>query len=825
MKAFLLKGAAIAALVPSFAAAQPAGETGAPSGTPVASTEEVIVVTAQRRSESLQKVPVAVTAFSSENRDRLGIRTIQDMAGVTPGVSFSATLDRLSIRGVGRLTNIIGSDPGVAVYNDGFYTASNAEASKTPMFVDRVEILRGPQGTLYGRNSVGGSVNVISKRPTEDHEGELRLTADRIGGYIAEGYVSGPIVGDLKGRLSVQYGPRAIDHAFENIGPAGDTGAVKRHLVEAQIQYDFSEDAEIWFKYSTAEWNDSYGSANLVTPYATDQFLPTGALVPNPGFGYTTPNPGVLDPRTRNTNSIDNARLTDNQNFVVNFRAEFQDVKLSYVGGYSQYLYTQFTDLDLTAATTRTQAAALGLFTYNPTYQQRYIEDKKYYSNEVTLSNATPGSVNWMLGAYQYHEEFFQPIDWFQGGNGTDMMAQNMAVPVCVNSSYAPQASCAPNPLRSFYSGSSHLEVDSFAGFGQIDFEIATDLRITLGARYSSDEKAGDETYRLVNYNPLGGNICTIPGFGTFFFNGCGPFGRAVDLTRYVLQLPGSGPASRTLSGEWSGWSWRLAADYAIDADTTVYASYSRGIKSGGFNLGSFAVSPTVGLEKVDAYEIGLKSKPAKGLLLNLSAYYYDYRDAQIPISVPLAGPLALNTTNFFNIPELRSFGAELEMRWAPTDDFEIAATYSYLESTIERAPRLFDDPNAPGNFPVDIAGNRTPGSSRHKASVSALYDIPLGPEAGSLFLAASYIYRSNAYYDVFQSATGRAPGWDQVDARITYVSPSREFTAILYARNIFDTLGYDGAVGNGGTSAAGFGQIYSFTPPRQIGVALHVRF
>src|SRR3990167_11043279 len=122
---------------------------------------EEVVVTAERREDALQDVPVAVTAFTSATRDEVGIRTIQDMANFTPGLSYSTSLDRISLRGVGRLTNAIGSDPGVAPYNDGFYTSSTVEASKTPMFVDRVEALRGPQGTLYGRPSIGGALAAL----------------------------------------------------------------------------------------------------------------------------------------------------------------------------------------------------------------------------------------------------------------------------------------------------------------------------------------------------------------------------------------------------------------------------------------------------------------------------------------------------------------------------------------------------------------------------------------------------------------------------------------------------------------------------------------
>src|SRR5436190_23724565 len=163
-------------------------------------TIEELVVTAERREQSLQDVPVAISAFTSEQRDLVGINTVQDITNFTPGLQYSSQLDRISLRGVGRLTNVQAADPGVATYSDGVYTSSTVEAGKTPIFVDRVEVLRGPQGTLYGRNSIGGAINVISKRPTEDFYGEVRATIANYDRTLFEAVVSGPLAPDLQFR-------------------------------------------------------------------------------------------------------------------------------------------------------------------------------------------------------------------------------------------------------------------------------------------------------------------------------------------------------------------------------------------------------------------------------------------------------------------------------------------------------------------------------------------------------------------------------------------------------------------------------------------------
>lgn len=862
MKARMLAGAALIALVSERAGAQTATEGPVVTAIPIAgqtpgsanpgqpSAQQAqpsfadIIVTAQRRAEAIQDVPIAISVFESADRDRRGLRSIQDFANFTPGLTFSSSLDRLSLRGIGRLTNTIGSDPGVAIYNDGFYTASNAEASKTPMFVDRVEFLRGPQGTLYGRNSVGGAINVISKRPTSDISGEWRFSVDNLQ-MVSEGFVAGPIVGKLKGRLSAQVG-RALEPRLENIARTAnsrDEGFTNRFFLEAQLEYDFSETTQLWLKYSHAEWDDSNPIGVQVSPYITNDIdgATDNSLTPAAAFGYPVPNPGVTDPRKINSNTRNRSLLSDNHTFVANFNAEIGDVALKYVGGYSQYKYQALSDLDFTANEQVTTSfgsapiaalAPFGLsnafrtYTYSATYVQDYREEKKYYTNELTLSNAAPGQFNWIVGAYQFHEQYFQPVTWLVDGSSTDTLSQRIAAPICVAPvSFAVVPDCPINPRRAFYDGSGDLRTDGYAGFGQLDYELADGLKATAGLRYSWDKKRGDESYRVIQWQPAGaGTYCTLtPGANATVvgLGACGAAAAAQDLTRFLLNQPGVGAATRRLEESWDGFSWRLGLDWKPNNSTLVFGSYSRGLKAGGFNLGSYADAPVVEKETVDAFELGLKSRPAQPLTLNVTGFFYDYKNAQIPIVVVRPGS-TLTTTNFFNIDRSRSWGIEVESAWNVTDAFELTANYSFNDTEIRKAPRQFDDEGVPGSVLEDITGNRLPAASRHKLAVSGLYDIPIGTD-DHVFLAASYAYRSDAYYSVFENPINRAPGWDQVDARITYTRPTDGLTVILYARNLFDTLGYDGAFSTNATT--NYRQVYSYTLPRQVGVEVQFKF
>src|SRR5262245_39962817 len=229
---------------------------------------EEIIVSAQKRNENLQDVPVAVSAFTDQTRDLVGIQTIQDFTNFTPGVTYSTSLDRMNIRGVGRYTNNLSTSPGVATYGDGFYNSSNHQADTTPLFTERVEILRGPQGTLYGRNSIGGAVNVLLKRPSDNFEGEVRATAGNFGQHRAEGLFRGPITDSLA--FVIGGGLYRQEEGFlQNIKGLDEEGQQDEQFATAQLSFKFGDVADIWVKYAYANWDNGWGNSVTITPYNT----------------------------------------------------------------------------------------------------------------------------------------------------------------------------------------------------------------------------------------------------------------------------------------------------------------------------------------------------------------------------------------------------------------------------------------------------------------------------------------------------------------------------------------------------------------------------
>ena len=259
-------------------------------------TIEELVVTAEKRSQSLQDVPVAVSAFTSERRDLIGITTVTDLTNFTPGLEYNAQNDRNTLRGVGRNTNVHAAEGSVAQYSDGIYTSSTVEAGKTPLFVDRIEVLRGPQGTLYGRNSIGGAINIISKRPTEDWYAEVRGQVQNFGHTILEGAVSGPtLIPGVLFRAAVGWDKQTEGWLKNTVPGQPDEGnIIDTKIWEVQLAFKPNDKFDGWAKLSGIDWHNKGGGPGSRSTYTRVNFLP-GTNGPNVVVnGTTVALPGFL---------------------------------------------------------------------------------------------------------------------------------------------------------------------------------------------------------------------------------------------------------------------------------------------------------------------------------------------------------------------------------------------------------------------------------------------------------------------------------------------------------------------------------------------------
>ncbi|HEY0681806.1 MAG TPA: TonB-dependent receptor [Steroidobacter sp.] len=776
-----------------------------------ASLLEEVVVTAQKRSESIQDVPIAVTAITSEMKDVMGVLTVDDLADFTPGLSYAATLDRMSLRGVGRLTNNYGSDPGVATYSDGFYTASNTEGNKRPIIVDRVEVLRGPQGTLYGRNSIGGALNIISKRPTEDLQGEVRATAGSYETRIFEGALSGPITDWLRFRSAGTKSEQGRGY-FRDVDSAETEGNVSDDLyVEQQLEFNVGDKLDGWIRYAHSEWNQSRRSTISVTPYsiAPSYF---GGLFPNSTFNGT-PTQSVSVPFTGTNPSIDNHRLYNNDtparanldghhSYVTELIGHLGWADLKYVGGYAASTYSQVTDYDTIQRGPYSTVAGGVQFTIYPQVESFYMEDKEYYSNELNLISTGDGPLQWIVGLYQYHEQVNQH-------QGIRVPKQpELAAPRTSTSRTSPLGPA--NPDHNLQISGALLDADARAVFGQIDYDLSSTWKTTIGVRYTEDNKDAEEFRTRVLFG--------VPGVPHAYY-------ATGEIDRRGL-----------LSGAWHATTGTAGLQWTPNDDSLVFAKYTRGYKSGGFNAGAFAPDRTGYTEPefINAYELGVKQTFLRRLTANLSVFHYDYKDAQYPSTVrdPVSN---INESRFFNLENAVSQGVELEALWAVTDDLQLNLSYSFLDTEIQDTRCFIDGDDTMATVPDArpcgtpgaqtgqlIDGGSLPSSPKNKIAVNANYtwQMPLG----ALTLSSTWTYRDEAYFSVFSRDYNRAPSYDETDVRLLWNDAENRYTLIGFVRNAFDQEGYE-AVGATQTTWGSRTLTVSPTAPRVYGVEAQFRF
>lgn len=827
-KAFLLAACAGVALGWTVSA-HAQQSTQASNGT---TTLSEIVVTAEKREENLESVPVAISAYTSKRRDLIGVDTIQDMTNYTPGLEYSTSLDRAFIRGVGRQTNNLATQPGVATYADGVYNSSVVAASGDSLFVNRVEILRGPQGTLYGRNSVGGTINSISNTPTSSFYSEARADIGNYGVYNFEAAVSGPITDTLRLRLAAAQSDQA-DGYFKNVaGGPSEGGRGNSTYVEAQVSWDITPNLNLWLKGGYFRYFSTYRTANTLGSYDYAPF-PPGSLAPGAAYGFTQPgftevgtyttNPANMNIRDFSTDIPEKA--TDEPALSAAMHLTWKspwgfDVK--YIGGYTTYNFKLTTDYDNTSILSYQfptvpsficyPAPSCPPLTVFPQVPFHYAENKSYWSNELNFVSDNRSRFQWIVGLYQYHEEYNQYVQ----------------IPLPEQPQLEFPANGPINPTFNIYHTEQNMHADSYAGFGQVDWKFTDTLKFTGGIRYNHDSLAGTEGFRELCFG--------LPACG-FPASVYGAFTPVIDITPFVISYaPAPGVAGspyentatgmwfRPLSASWSAVTGTAGFEWTPNADTLAYLKYSRGYKAGGFNTGTILAAPETNPEYIDAYEIGGKEQLGRTLQVNAAVFYYNYYNMQIPLSFQEAmGPIV---TNVFNMGKVVSWGAELETIWQATRDLQFAFNYAYLNATIHSGC-CFEDTVQPQLGGQSVVGQTVPESPRNKLALNANYTFHFQP--GDVTLSASYIWKDRTYDSIFNRPWYLAPQYSQVDARITYTDAKDRFTVIAYVKNLTNALGYDNVgallLAQPAPGALPYSQTVGLIPPRTYGIELQVRF
>jgi iron complex outermembrane receptor protein len=795
--------------------------------TEAASTGSIgeVVVTAVPHGASLQNLGVSASVYTDDRRNLVGITTANDIINFEPSASLNGEF--LSLRGVNRtLTSSFGPPPGISVLVDGIYTDSPDYLSQPDFFSDRVEVLRGPQGTTGGRNAIGGEVDVVSKRPTPDFYEEGRVGYTNYSYWYADAAFSGPITDTLGFRIDDAYGDQPSgDGFFKNLASKVRPGSGSSNLADAQLQWTPNSNFKLWGRLQNFGSDNaaSYGATPGEYPGLTS--LPGSAfptvegtrcpeldcLAPNvatelaPNSNPTSRNPYVID-----VNTVGYAKLKDDWTYTTQATWTLPGATVEYTGGYSQYTYDSLSDADGTALTAAPWDTQIAVDT----------ETKRFYQNELDIKSPDNQRLRWSAGVFQYWQNYKQVFQTEEPNNPDLSFPTLGGVPA------------APNPQRDIYYQSPKSTTESEAVYGQLDYNLTDTLRLTGGLRYTWDATQSSVRIREI-FDTAG--VFQDPGLGSL-----------------DVSPTASNPSSA--KGSWSDWSGKFGVEWRPEPKTLIYASAAKGYKSGGMVLTDILPIPTVGPETLYDYEAGIKRTFGSTLLVDADVYYYDYHNLQEIFSVqnPANGIIS---TDLASAQRARTYGFELESVWSPIKDFHLTFNYSYLNARFLRfdpaAGSSFVDfsqssPSGCNTGPTpqvqctgvahaNLNGNTLPQAPANKVTVNPLYTFHT--PIGSLSLSATYAYIDQQYYSIFNSPDFLAKSYYDLDLRALYQPIQGHYTFIVYAKNVTNQLqkvndstgafnqGPNNLVPPGGVFATRGQTTFFTTGPMVVGVELQARF
>ena len=695
---------------------------------------ETIVVTAQKRQQSVQQVGIAITAFSGDQIEDLGYENAQQVTAMSPGVSTiqpnGPSSFFVSIRGVGQ--NDFSGDhqeSPVAIYIDEAYISAASGAGFQLFDLERVEILRGPQGTLFGRNATGGLVHYISKRPTSDVEGYAKLTLGRYNQLKVEGAIGGGLGESVAGRFSFlrnTHDPYVTNTIGKDLGN-GDDWAVRGQLLFEFDQGDWlfiakagEQDIDSgFFEHSTSRVNPITGLGEVTSGGNFTQLQ------------WQEPNDGV---HTGSYNNI-GYNIIETRGITSNFRWDFNhNISFTSVTDYFSLKKEYLEDSD---------ASPADFFNF------LLNSDLSQFSQDFRISG-DGNSLHWVVGLYYLNIE-----GDFANGGQTRQYFEALGFPGTGDNG-------GPNGIYNPFS----TKTKSSAIYGQVEYQLTDSVTLIGGARYSNEKKSQDFKSYYVEFD---GTSTGIANEDTFELGGA------------VFDY--SSATYKAATKEDGLVTAKLELDWQVDSDLMIYTSYNRGIKAGGYNaplditdlVDGNAVTGTVDDMSFDeeilhAFEIGFKSDFLDNTLrINGAIYTYDYKDYQ-------AFRLEGLTQYVFNTDATVN-GLELELRAQPTEDLELMLGIGYIDNNVEDAYRL------PNGQLVDRVAVMTPewninGLARYQWELS---------NGGVVSAIADFSYMSEHYFQLKNAPTGKEDGYTLVNMRVNYTTLNDLWSVSAFVNNVFD--------------------------------------
>lgn len=753
---------------------------------------DVVTVTARRRQERVQDVPLAVSVIDAARLDRSGVVNLQRTSAMVPSLYYNSANPRntaYTIRGLGSNTLSIsaandGIEPGVGFHVDEVYHARPASAAFDFTDIERVEVLRGPQGTLFGKNTTAGAIHIVSRRPSFEPAAEARLTAGESGLLQAKGSITGPLGGQVAGRLAVQRTRR--DGTIRNLRTGADLNALDNLAVRGQLLFAPHDGLSLRLIADRAD---------LDAACCTQVFLRVGQSRRSPsrqfpalaaGFGYAPPS---LDPYDRLTD-VDAPLRIDTRQGGVSLNAEVA------VGGGVLTSVTAWRYWDWDVANDR-DYTGLPIQTV-----QRIPSRQDQYSQELRFRSDRDGRFDELLGLYAFSQRVSARPTSVYGPAAAHWLLDpaSFSVPL-------------PRDLLDGYGlgGASRFAMQSYAAFGEIGWQASPTLRATIGLRYTYEDKDGSYATQVSGGPDLAGL----------------PTATRAELTRARLSI--LRPQSYTAADAGGSVSGRANLAWRPSEQTLTYLNIARGYKSGGLNMSGLPLdaanqpalrTAVIRDERNTTVEAGFKGRTASGrVTLDLAAFRTVVADHQANIVSSLETAALRSYPS--NVPEVRVQGFEADLAFAAAPGLTLRLSTAFADG------RNTDYPTGPcplesqtaTTAACDLTGERLAGLSRWAGSMGVEAGRPF--RGGQLTLNLETSARSGYFSDTSASRYTWIEGHAVTDLSLGYRAPSG-WGIEVFARNVFAADYVDALTIQTGNSGLILGQP---ADPRIVGMTLRMGY
>ena len=771
------------------------------SAAPALAIDEIIVTT-QKRAQKLEDVPLAVSAYDAKLIEQANVQDFRGLVALTPGLNGGTDdgfTDALNIRGISTNDFGIGGDPSVPVFVDGVWEGRNGGVVTSFMDIQRAEVVRGPQNTLFGRNAIAGAISMTTNKPSDKFEAKLSADAEQFRHYELEGTVNVPLSDLFSFRASALRMDE--DGYLKNLAGGPDLGAHARNAAQAALRFKGDTiDATLTAFYESRNSDPS-------VYWSTFPLAPDGSLDPN----------GTNLPRNRVSSDLNAAQEGKDKSHIfkltLNAEADLPGgFSLTSITGFKTYDFFYREDYDATAQPTNN-------------YQQKQNVD--YFSQEFRLNSSPNQKIVWFAGASFYSERVDATFDNIydedalcralvktetQEGAVNDpdafTWAPGTTVTGCADPTFQevwgpidPDAITANKSERSMNQG----DYLGWAVYADGTWSITDRLDLTVGGRYTYDSK-DFQTSVLDSGGALGNNFVW-----SFFTDG------------FVKD-----------TASWSHFNPRAALNFRATDAWAFYANVGTGYKAGGFStfgliLPEGTAPDDTGLvppgtkpksfnpEKVLSFEVGTRARLLDNTLqFNLSVYHYIYDDLQLTF-------FANGSQLTGNVAKANGTGAELDGRYAPNQLWDAIVSVAYSRTHIDSVDQDFIDVGGCDN----CKGNELWLNPAWTSNEIVTRHFPLA-DGAELYLQAEHHYQDSMFGGPDNLALSTTPGWSQFNFRLGYDSGDH-WNAVLYVQNAFDRQyferGWENADAN---NHFGYGLVNSLvwpSKPRTFGVRVGYKF